>query len=255
MTRRSGPQGVGALFAMVAFALVVSACTDQALGNLGRTSAWLAEVKPTTVTTEAVEADPLRRVTMVGWWNLELGGDPTEDPQTVITQVFLRGGDGGQFIQASPFEIAAALPGIRFPGLLPGDVTSITSQLVYIPGRPVLNPEQSAVFGMWTVEPYSRSRIVGQRGVLAVRPWDDLDDVTCASLSDTETIVCETDFVGDLAVWRITDARGETWVWIEGGYRYDLFLRGDSTPAEAMVGSTEPLIRLLGAAGPVGIAG
>ncbi len=253
MATRSRPQGVASLLVVAAFSLVVSACTDQALGSLGRTSGWLAEVKPVPVTSTVVEADPVRSVAMVGWWNLELGGDPTEAPEEVITRVFLRGGDGGQFVQASPYEIAAALPGIRFPALVPGDVTSITSQLVYVPGRPILNPEQSAVFGMWTVEPYSRSRVVGQRGVLSVRPWNAEDEVTCASLSDTETIACESDFVGDLSVWRITDARGETWLWIEDGYRYDMFLRGDSTPAEAMVGSTEPLDALV--AGPVAIAG
>ncbi len=244
-----GRTGVWRLLMLAGFALALSACSDHALGNLGRSSEWLAEVKPTAVTSTVVPVDPIRSVELVGWWNLGLGGDLSEDPEDTVARVYQRGGDGGRFVQASPYEIASALPGVVFPSLVPGDVTSITSQLVYVPGRPVLDPDQSAVFGLWTVEPYSRSRIVGQRGVLAVRPWNDAEEVSCASLADTETISCRTDFVGDQTVWRIVDARGETWVWIEAGYRYDLFLRDDVTPVADMVGSTVPLVELLAGTG------
>ncbi len=71
------------------------------------------------------------------------------------------------------------------------------------------------------------------------------EEPSCARLSDGETVGCEADFVGDIAVWRLTDSRGTTWVWIEGDYRYELFLRGDDSIAPDMIGSTVPLARLL----------
>ncbi len=240
MTKRwgAGPFVVG-----IAISLLAAGCSDHALGRLGRTSDWLEQVKPTAVTSVATTLPPLIDTDLVGWWNLELGGSATEDSATVVARVYERGGSSTRFIQASPFEVAAALPGIRFPSKLPVDVESVTSQLVYAPRSASLSPEEPAVFGLWSTEPYSRSRSVGQRGVLEVHPVGE--EPSCARLSDTETVSCTADFVGDLPVWRLVDARGATWVWVEGEFRYELFLRGDDTVAPEMIASTVPLAGLV----------
>lgn len=238
----------------VVISLLVAGCSDHALGRLGRSSDWFEQAKATSPTSVTLAAPPLIDTELVGWWNLELGGSVVEEPAAVVERVYRRGGTSTRFVQASPFEVAAALPGVRFPAKLPGDVESVTSQLVYAPGAAVLSADEQAVFGLWSTEPYSRSRTVGQRGVLGIHPAGE-EPPTCALLSDPETASCTTRVVGDLDVWRLIDARGATWVWRAGEYRYELFLRGDDTVAPEIIGSTVPLTRLLATAGTVRASG
>ena len=71
-------------------------------------------------------------------------------------------------MQAGRFEIAAALPGVEFPRLVPEKVTHISSQLVFDPLTGTLDVGTSAAFGLWTAEPYTVPRIEGQLVVLRV---------------------------------------------------------------------------------------
>lgn len=94
----------------------------------------------------------------------DLGGDA----DSVIAAVFSRYDGSESFIQASRGEIAAAVPGIQFPFLLPKEVGFVTSQLVVDPESASVDGATSAAFGLWSLQPYTVSRAEGQVGVLRV---------------------------------------------------------------------------------------
>jgi hypothetical protein len=86
----------------------------------------------------------LAQVDVVEWVNDGLGApEPGEDP---VARVLERRSSFERFVQASRFEITAALPGIRFPEVLPSDVRFVTSQLVYSGDR--LDPDHHG-HGAW----------------------------------------------------------------------------------------------------------
>ena len=147
-----------------------------------------------------------------------------------MAEVFIRR-DGDSFIQASRTEIAFALPGVHFPGTLPPAAEWISSQLVFS-NDGTLNDDPSAAFGIWSAEPYTRSRSVAQMAVLRVSIDPEgvvasQEDPTgnCARLSDQTTQSCEylADESGD--TYELTAAGGTTLVWFDSTYRYELFGR------------------------------
>ncbi|MCL1597891.1 MAG: hypothetical protein M3094_01810, partial [Actinomycetia bacterium] len=151
--------------------LVAAACGETGvLDGVGTKTQAFVEGDATT--TSAVVALPagtgdegLVAATDVLWFNDDIAARYSGSSQDVVALVWKRK-INSRFIQSSRAEIAAAMPAIRFPKLLPSDVRWVTSQLVFDGDTGLLDSETSAAFGLWTAEPYQSdtSRI----GVLRV---------------------------------------------------------------------------------------
>lgn len=217
---------------LVLVLVVVTACGNAPLADIGqRSSRWVNE--PTIVTTTTIPTT----IPVVGvadeliWFNDDLGAPINAEPGEVVARVFARR-EGDRFIQASRAEIAAALGGIAFPTLIPPLVDYVTSQLV-IDNSGVISDNPSAAFGLWTAEPYSRSRSVAQSVVLLV----SLDpsaaeevraegtDVSCGRFVDTTTDSCDLEEINDNPTWVLRANAGTTLIWFDGNYRYEMFGR------------------------------
>jgi len=217
---------------LVTAAMALVACGDEPLESIGlRSSEWINEpTVPTTVvvnttTPTFVGADELE------WANDEIETPNVEDTETLLAEVFARR-QGDRFIQASRLEIATALPDVGFPGMAPNGAEWVSSQLVFDNDGSVAD-DPSAAFGIWSAEPYTRSRSVAQMAVLRVAM--DLVTATelasgeiepsCAIFADRTTDSCEIFSVGQRDTWLLTASGGPTLVWFEGPYRYELFGR------------------------------
>ena len=218
---------------LAALAGVITACGETGpLDGLGdRSSEWVHESVDATTTTEARVVFQVANQGLVGsadllWANDDLGAGAASDATVVVQTVWARE-IGSRFVQASRHEVAAALPTIRFPSLVPEDVQWITSQLVYDKATGQLDGNTSAAFGLWSVEPYTMTE--GQLGVLRVgaAPGD-----AGAGRSDTVPIL-------------VPD--GVNLGWTEGGLRYEMFCRASIPDAvcEAIINSFVPLSTLL----------
>jgi hypothetical protein len=220
------------LFLIVLSLGVVSCGESGPLDGLGdRSSEWVHEGVGATTTTEARVVVQVANQGLVStgdllWSNDDLGDVGIVDPDRVVEAVWARQ-IGSRFVQASRYEIANALPTIRFPGLVPEDVQWVTSQLVYDQATGQLDSSTSVAFGLWSVEPYTVNE--GQLGVLRVgaAPAD-----AGTARSDTVPIL-------------VPD--GVNQAWTEGGLRYELFCRASITDAvcEAIIESFVPLSTLL----------
>ncbi len=217
-----------------ALVLGLAACGAAGpLDGLGdRSSEWVGEAVAATSTTEARVVFEVANEGMVGtadllWANDDLGDAGITDSRRAVQSVWARQ-IGSRFVQASRREIAAALPTIRFPGLVRQDVQWITSQLIYDPVTGQLDGNTSVAFGLWSVEPYTVAE--GQLGVLRVgaAPGD-----VGAGRGDTVPIL-------------VPD--GVNLGWTEGGLRYEMFCRSSIPDAvcEAIIDSFVPLSTLLG---------
>jgi len=151
---------------------------------------------------------------------------PGTDPRATIATVWGRQ-IGSRFVQASRSEIASALPTIQFPATIPGDVRWVTSQLVFDPASGALDPDTSAAFGLWTVEPYTVES--GRASVLRV---GSAPEGIGAAKSDIVPIV-------------VPD--GLSLGWTEAGLRYELFCRASisDVACNAIAESFVPLSDLL----------
>jgi hypothetical protein len=137
---------------------------------------------------------------------------------------------------------------------VPGDVGFVTSQLVFSTDTGQLAREFQAAFGLWTVVPYSRDRSVAQSAILWVardsRPPADIDDPGggCAQFSDRVPDTCRAFQLDSVTVWLLGDRSGDTLVWFQEGYRYELFHRSQVSTDEAlaMADAMEPLSDLPG---------
>ena len=141
------------------------------------------------------------------WVNDDLEAEAGEAADAVVRRAWQRSSGVDPYVQAGRSEIAAALPGIEFPRLVPEKVTHISSQLVFDPQTGTLDVATSAAFGLWTAEPYTVPRIEGQLVVLrvglrAALPGDD---------------------AGDISTFQTTD--GRELAWASGDYVYQLFCR------------------------------
>jgi hypothetical protein len=193
-------------------ALFLAACGDQGLlDGLGDRSREIVYGDTTTTTTIVVddgESAPLGAIkaTDVTWYNDGLGeAAPVPIPSVVIADVWARGDRVNRYIQASRAEIAAALPELEFPALVPDDVGWVTSQLVFDTASATLDAGTSAAFGLWADEPYS----VEQGDVAVLR-------VGVATPSDREN-------AGEVRHEVVPD--GNSLIWVRGSYRYELFCR------------------------------
>ena len=213
-------------------AVVVAACSQDPLQSIGlRSSDWINEpTVPTTIRVETTTPTVVDSIQLL-WTNDELAVADPADVETVLAAVFARR-QGDRFIQASRSEIAAALPDVAFPGEVPYGAEWVSSQLV-LDGDGSLADDPSAAFGIWNVEPYTRSRSVAQMIVLRIA--NDLEAATelstgevepsCARFAERTTDECEILTVGVRDTWRLTASGGTTLIWFEGPYRYELFGR------------------------------
>ena len=165
------------------------------------------------------------------WSNDEIVTQNLADPVALIAEVFARR-EGDRFIQASRAEIAAVLPLVRFPADVPYGAEWVSSQLV-IDSTGRLSDDPSAAFGIWSAEPYSRSRSVAQMAVLRITDDEETatelaqgeGDASCARFADQSTDQCDIIDASGRQVWRLSSTAGTTLVWFEGAYRYELYGR------------------------------
>ncbi len=154
---------------VISLLALLVACGPDPLAQVGEGSSdWIQEPTVTTVASSDVGGLALAPVVGSDWFNNDLAPVGGTSPDEIIAGVYARAKPSDPFVQATPAEIAIALPGVVFPSLAPPEVRYITSQLVYDLGHLTLAADEVAAFGLWTVEPYTRSRSVGQQGVFTV---------------------------------------------------------------------------------------
>lgn len=261
MRRRTNLIGASALIAV----LLLAACGESPLGEVGqRSTDWIGEAEqiatssttlPEVVVAPQVAALALTSAASLEWANdgLAFAESDLEAPD-VVRDVWRRLGAGDAFVQVHRTDIAAALPGVAFPGAVPSEVEHVTSQLVYQDnqtGR--LSDDVVAAFGLWSVKPYSQSRVVGQQAVLMVglvpteEPDEGSDDDVPLSLCDAAQIAdaldCREIAIDGVQVAELAVADGVWLVWSEGLYRYELFYRTSTDPeiASLIASSMVPL--------------
>ena len=235
---------------------LLAACGPDPLSGLGEgASEWIGEPTVSTLPLEEDEGPTLSSIGGVEWYNEDLTPVPGTSPGEVIAGVFARSSPSDRFAQATPAEMAAALPDMVFPSQLPPEVDFITSQLVYDRATGQLAEDQVAAFGLWIVEPYTQSRSVGQQGIYNV-VYDpagadliesNAADLTCGRFSAYPGACEESDLDG-LPAWLLTDQTGLTLVWYQGDFRYEMFVR-IGVPEEIIyqvAGSARPLSSIVG---------
>lgn len=253
--RRHPLIGISALLVV----MVSSGCSDDSLADLGmRSSDWIGEVATTAPTTTTTAPVLTYGADEAEWMNDEFGAPDAETPEsTVLAEVFARSGDSSRFLQASRQEIVTVVPDVQFLSEIPVEVRYITSQLVIESRELRLADDPTVAFGMWTVEPYTRSRSVGQMGVLnASRDPGGVDiaeqndvQAVCTVLVPAET-TCGSEELGSMLVWRIEETV-VTHVWFSDPFRYEL--QGleslDEELVHEMIMSMRPLSEMLPGSG------
>lgn len=217
--------------AALASALALAGCGGSPLQSVGhRSSDWINEpTVPTTVTVATTIPTKVDASTLI-WVNDSIVTESLDDREALLEEVFARR-QGDRFIQASRFEIAIALPEVAFLSEAPAGARFVTSQLVFDNDGTVA-ADPSAAFGIWSAEPYTRSRSVAQMAVLRVSTDPETasevassDDTSCARFAERTTEQCEMIPVGERPTWLLSTTGGATVVWFEGPYRYELFGR------------------------------
>lgn len=217
---------------VLAAAILLTACAEAPLGSVGqRSSDWINEPEVVITTVPPVTVPQSSSAAILQWSNDAIVTENLADPEALIAEIFARR-EGDRFIQASRAEIAAALPLVRFPADVPYGAEWVSSQLV-IENSGELSDDPSAAFGIWSAEPYSRSRSVAQMAVLRIAIDKEAatelalggGDVSCARFADQSTDQCDIIDVNGRQVWRLSSTGGTTLVWFEGLYRYELYGR------------------------------
>lgn len=216
---------------VIAVALLV-ACGDAPFASLGRRSSdWIGEPTIVTTTSVATSVPIVVGAEILKWYNDGLGGEFLDDPDALKVAIFARRG-GDLFIQASRAEVVALLPDLRFPASTPYLSEYVTSQLVFDETGD-LEDDPVAAFGIWSSEPYTRSRSVAQMIVLqvsvdavnAAEVSEPGADVSCTRFEDRTTSECVVGTIGGRTVWSLEASIGNTLIWFDGDYRYELFGR------------------------------
>ncbi|HSG79577.1 MAG TPA: hypothetical protein VLD62_08360 [Acidimicrobiia bacterium] len=194
---------------VLVFAASTVACGDalEGVGDLSRDFVYAGSSSSTTSTTQVQSQSlNLQAVTEVAWTNDGVDAGISLGPDLLIRRIWERGGETSEFIQSSRREIAAALPAVEFPRLVPSGVTHVTSQLVFDPQTASLDVSTAAAFGLWSGEPYTLPRTEAQLVVLRVGIYD-FDDLV----------------PGEIFSVRVSGGRELSWV--KGDYIYQLFCR------------------------------
>jgi hypothetical protein len=243
------------LVKVVVLVVVLSACGGSPFSSAGdRSSNWINERKVTTTTLPSVDAPRFVESTALLWSNDGIDDSGAVDQAGVIAAVFERR-QGDRFIQASRDEILIAVPNLVFPARAPFGAEWVSSQLV-VENSGVLSAEPSAAFGIWSAEPYTRSRTVAQMVVLRVANDPETAealsqpgaDVSCATFAESITDECSLITLGGRNVWELSSSSGNTLVWFDGPYRYELFGRPfvPLDVLEEMAADTVALVELTG---------
>jgi hypothetical protein len=195
---------------VLVLAVSTAGCGDalDGVGDVSRDFVYAGSSSTTTTTQPEGPALNLQGITDAIWTNDGLDAGITLGSDLLIQRIWQRGADAGagEFIQSSRREIAAALPGIEFPRLVPTGITHVTSQLVYDPQTASLDVSTAAAFGLWAGEPYTLPRNEAQLAVLRVGVYD-FDDLT----------------PGEIFSVRVSGGREMSWV--KGDFIYQLFCR------------------------------
>jgi hypothetical protein len=216
---------------IVFVSLVLAACGESGLldGVGERTRELVEGTTTTTLEGIVVEVDPIEEG-LVGpedllWFNDDIDPQFAGRAQDVIRSVWDRKLNS-RFVQASRSEIAAAMPSVLFPDLMPIDVRWVTSQLVYDNTTGALDPDTAAAFGFWVSEPYQSD--TARLGVLRIG-FAPIDAATGRS---------------DIVPILVPD--GISLGWTEAGYRYELFCRSSISDelCTEVAASTVPLHEL-----------
>lgn len=238
---------VSLLFMVVATA---AACQDAPLESLGqRSSDWVNEPTIVTTTTVPVTIPLIVESEVLKWFNDDLGQEFLSDPAFLKTTIFERRA-GDLFVQSSRAEIAAILPALEFPTSAPHLAEYVTSQLIFDTSGE-LSVDPVVAFGIWSAEPYTRSRSVAQMAVLRVSQDEEAaaevaaleSEVSCARFADRATRSCEIVEINESPFWSLTVDNGYTMIWFQGIYRYELFGRS-FVPVDALQQMVTGTVRL-----------
>ena len=238
---------------LLAAVISLAACGPSPLDSLGsRSSDWINEPKIATTIPVVTTFPVVATSNDLLWSNDVIATLNLEDPEALIAEIFARR-EGDRFIQARRAEIAAALPDVGFPALVPSAAEWVSSQLV-IENSGELSSEPSAAFGIWSAEPYTRSRSVAQMAVLRVSTdpaaaaelAEPGAEVSCARFADRSTKKCAVIEVNSVQIWQLISNSGVTLIWFGGPYRYELFGRSfvSRNVLEQMAGKTVRLADL-----------
>ncbi len=217
--------------------LVLTSCGPMPLESIGdRSSGWLGEPGVSTTLAVQVVAPDLAPATSLAWSNDDIVAEIVADVNAIVANVFARR-EGDRFIQASRAEIASVLPGLEFPASVPYGARWVSSQLV-IENSGQLSDDPAAAFGIWSAEPYSRSRSVAQMAVLTVaidregaaEVIQPDAEISCARFADRTADRCEIVTMAGRTLWKLSSAAGTTFAWFESPYRYELFGRTFVSP-------------------------
>lgn len=210
--------------------LLLTACSESTFGDLGdRSSGWIGEVATTLPTTTTTAPAVMHGAMDAEWVNDTFDApDPDSEPNAVLAGVFARSADSSRFLQASRHEIVAVAPEARFPETLPVDAAYVTSQLVIESRELRLSNEPTVAFGLWSAEPYTRSRSVAQVGVLnlstdpaGVQVATEDEAGVCLLITPGEA-ECALEQLRSGPVWRMESAAGVSHIWYADPFRYDL---------------------------------
>jgi hypothetical protein len=186
-------------------ALLVAACGDSGLLDGVGDRFQDAVVGDETTTTVAVDDTStgvvlrFREAADLAWWNDGIPDQQIGEPS--YTSQVVWGRERERVIQASRAEIAASLPALQFPRLVPEDIGWVTSQLVFDVASGQLDPGTSSQFGLWAVEPYSPD----QSAVVVLRVGQPSEGALRGEIFP--------EFVDD----------GLSLIWTDDDFRYELF--------------------------------
>ncbi len=212
--------------------MFVAACGDAPFQSLGENSSdWIGEPTVPTTTTVPITVPIVVNSEILKWFNDAIVSESLDDPEALRREIFQRRG-GDLIVQSSKTEIEVLIPELKFPSIAPYLSEYVTSQVVF-DGNGRLSDDPVASFGIWSVEPYTRSRTVAQMVVLRVSLDEETvielaepgADTSCARFSDSTTQSCEIRQIGNKTVWSLRANNGNTMVWFDGSYRYQLFGR------------------------------
>ena len=196
----------------IALTILLVGCGEAGLldGVGDRSRGYVQGDQLTTTTIVAVVAgtgdEGLIGSTDVQWFNDDLPNQMSGTPEQIVRGVWERELNS-RFVQSSRTEIAAAIPTVMFPDLVPETVRWITSQLVFDATTGALDPDTTVAFGLWMSDPYQSD--AARIGVLRVgKAAADL-------LPNRSEIV------------PIIVPDGISLSWTEAGHRYELFCRSD----------------------------
>ena len=244
--------------AVLLVAGVLAACGDAPFESLGEASPnWISEPTVIVTTTVPVTVPVVIGAGLLKWFNDTIVTIALDDQEALLSEIFARRG-GELIVQVSRAEISTLLPEVKFPAVAPSLGEYVTSQVVFS-GTGALSNDPTVGFGIWSSEPYTRSRSVAQIVVLqvatdqagATEVSESGAQISCARFADRTTVSCEILDLDGVPVWSLLADNGQTLVWYDEIYRYELFGR-TFVPVEAlieMVPTFTPLSGVTAAAG------